>query len=360
MQDELDYWWTSGYEDLADLYEVQLYPGTITVKPAELTVTTGSASKTYDGTALTNSEASLSGLATGEIAEVSATGTITDAGTQSNTYAIEWGETNPSNETITENLGTLRVDPTPITVTARSESKEYDGSLLPENTDAPVIDGTLYEYIYAEHSDATITDAGEVTRECTIVWGEANPDNYDVTMVPGHLTITKRPLTVKSKDDSKEYDGEPLTCHEYEVVGLLGDETISVDFTGSQTEIGSSHNTFNVKWGTAKENNYTLTMVPGTLTVTKPTSSSAGILGTARKRMSAANAIDPSSEENAESVDMENQDIAERPPEENGAMEERDDSDSLADNPGSGEYEKTTELPAEPTGLDKGCGNSSG
>ena len=84
---------------LADLpedenYSVSLYvrAGRLQILPVGLTVTTGSGEKAYDGTALTNSEASLSGLvaADAEKVSVTATGTITEPGSDDNTYTITW------------------------------------------------------------------------------------------------------------------------------------------------------------------------------------------------------------------------------------------------------------------------------
>ena len=77
--------------------------------PAALTVTTGSAAKKYDGTALTEAEASVTGLVTDETVTVTATGSQADVGTGSNTYAIEWGTAKEDNYTVNENLGTLEV-----------------------------------------------------------------------------------------------------------------------------------------------------------------------------------------------------------------------------------------------------------
>ena len=76
--------------------------GTLTVNKATATVSTGSASKPYDGTPLTKDEASITGLASGDTATVTADGTITDVGEVSNTYDIAWGDTNPDNYTRSE------------------------------------------------------------------------------------------------------------------------------------------------------------------------------------------------------------------------------------------------------------------
>jgi hypothetical protein len=95
------------------------YTGTVTktykINPAELTVTTGSATKTYDGTALTSSEASISGLVNGETATITATGTQTAVGSSDNTYTIAWnGTAKESNyKIVTETLGTLTVTTAP-------------------------------------------------------------------------------------------------------------------------------------------------------------------------------------------------------------------------------------------------------
>ena len=90
--------------------------GTLTIKPAELVVKTGSDEKTYDGTALTNSEASVTGAVSADEGQISVTanGTITDAGTESNTYTISWGSANSGNYTVSEQLGILTVDKLPV------------------------------------------------------------------------------------------------------------------------------------------------------------------------------------------------------------------------------------------------------
>ena len=90
-------------------YDVAFAEATLKVTPAKVTITTGSGSKAYDGTALTNSEASITGLVSGEKATVSANGSQTEVGSSKNTYTISWTSAKASNYEITENLGTLTV-----------------------------------------------------------------------------------------------------------------------------------------------------------------------------------------------------------------------------------------------------------
>lgn len=83
---------------------------TIIIKKASLTVKTEDATKVYDGKALTNKKATLSGLVTGDKATVEATGSQTEVGTSKNGYKITWGEnTKESNYEIKEDLGELKV-----------------------------------------------------------------------------------------------------------------------------------------------------------------------------------------------------------------------------------------------------------
>ncbi|MDD2588016.1 MAG: MBG domain-containing protein, partial [Atopobiaceae bacterium] len=89
--------------------------GTVTITPAALTVTTPDATKAYDGGALT-AAGTLSGLVPGETATFSTTGTQTEAGSSTNTYALTWdGSAKASNYTVTETLGTLTVTAAPAT-----------------------------------------------------------------------------------------------------------------------------------------------------------------------------------------------------------------------------------------------------
>ncbi|MBQ6501703.1 MAG: InlB B-repeat-containing protein, partial [Mogibacterium sp.] len=100
---------------------------------------------------------------------------------------------------------------------------------------------------------------------------EIDTDNSDLN---GTFTISKRPITITAKSDSKPYDGEPLTNSGYTNTDNLvyGDTIDSVSVNGSQTLVGSSDNTPSsavIKNGEkVVTNNYNITYEPGTLTVT--------------------------------------------------------------------------------------------
>ncbi|MBO7606402.1 MAG: InlB B-repeat-containing protein, partial [Paludibacteraceae bacterium] len=89
-------------------------PGELTICKAPLTITTSSATKEYDGEALTESTVTIEGLINNQYVDEStvtatATGSQTEVGESVNTYEINWGDVNPNNYVITEDLGILKV-----------------------------------------------------------------------------------------------------------------------------------------------------------------------------------------------------------------------------------------------------------
>ena len=109
-----------------------------------------------------------------------------------------------------------------------------------------------------------------------------NAEGVDVTdcysnkvRAAGKLTVTQKDskITVTSEDANKAYDGNPLTNNNKTVTGetVAGDEVV-VEFTGSQTYVGTSDNEFSVKVMRGSDNvtdNYTFgTHTFGKLTVT--------------------------------------------------------------------------------------------
>lgn len=94
------------------------YAGQVTrtyqITPAALTVTTPSATKTFDGAALTNTAGTIEGLQGNDSVTFTVNGVQTTVGNSVNTYAIDWNNALASNYTIVENLGTLTVNAAPV------------------------------------------------------------------------------------------------------------------------------------------------------------------------------------------------------------------------------------------------------
>lgn len=94
---------------LGENYNITKRVGTLTVTCRLLTVITPSASRNFNGLALTAGPAVVSGLANGETVTVTATGSQTAIGSSSNTYSIDWGSVDRNNYDVRESLGTLTV-----------------------------------------------------------------------------------------------------------------------------------------------------------------------------------------------------------------------------------------------------------
>lgn len=125
---------------------------TLRIIPAELTVTTPSASKAFDGTALTKADgATCEGLVNGETASFEVTGSRTEIGTSDNTYELTWnGTAKQSNYRVTENLGKLTITDPAVEIT---KSLDNTGS---------GVDGTFLAGDNAQFT-ITVTNVGEDT-----------------------------------------------------------------------------------------------------------------------------------------------------------------------------------------------------
>ena len=128
----------------------------------------------------------------------------------------------------------------------------------------------------------TIKDVGSL-----MVWCEISAPGYITQTNSATVTVTPRQVTLTSKSATKVYDGTPLTAHEVAVGGdgFVDGEGAVVTYSGSQTTVGVSENTFTytLNDGT-KAGNYDITTVNGTLTVTRPASVAVKVAAASRAR----------------------------------------------------------------------------
>ena len=113
--------------DVTAQFDVAAQPGELVITPAPYSVTTESATKVYDGTALT-AGGKIEGLLEGETANLKVTGSQTKVGASENTYTIEWtGTAKESNYKLeSESIGTLTVTAAPDSPTPDDQSKDQD------------------------------------------------------------------------------------------------------------------------------------------------------------------------------------------------------------------------------------------
>ena len=254
------------------------YTGEFTKKyqitPREYTVTTDSAEKPYDGTALT-AGGRVNNLVDGETVTLKITGSQTEVGSSNNTYSLTWdGSAKEKNYTHgTDSIGLLTVTPKSIipsdtngiVVTKPADSK-YDGKV---HENKPTVKDNKTDKTLVEGTDYTLAYKGDTTNVGTVsvtITGIGNyTGSHDVT-----YQITRRTVKLTSESDSKTYDGTPLVKHDVTVSedGFADGEGATYSYTGTQTDAGSSENTFTyaLKEGMLASN-YEITTANGTLTV---------------------------------------------------------------------------------------------
>ena len=89
-----------------------------------------------------------------------------------------------------------------------------------------------------------------------------------MTKKAGKLVINPKKYTVTTDSATKTYSGTALTAGG-KVEGIVSGETVEFTTTGSQTEVGTSKNTYEFVWKSAKKSNYKLAKESiGELTVT--------------------------------------------------------------------------------------------
>lgn len=173
---------------------------TFTINPAPLTVTTGSASKEYDGTALTKDEAQIDGLVNSETATIVATGSQTEVGSSDNTYNITWNGTAVSTNynITTETLGTLTVSP--ISIAAREAATNEYWTTYYNSIANLQVDVDTKVYKAAVNTATNKVDLTEIADRIITA-------SQGVVLKSTHQNITATPVTGASADS---YSGNEL------------------------------------------------------------------------------------------------------------------------------------------------------
>lgn len=248
---------------------------TLTVNPRSVTITSGNASKMYDGTPLTKHEVTYGGdnFVAGEGVDIAYTGSQTIVGSSENTFTFELKDgTAKENYNITTNYGELKVtDSDKLSVTATGYDSMYDGQT--HNGNVTATEGATLSYSTDNGetwtaTEPTIKNVGEIK-----VIVKASMANYSDATAEYTLKVTPRPVTLTSETASKPYDGTPLTKPEVTVTGdgFVDGEVTDIKATGSVTNVSDSPVTNTIVYTTTDkfvEDNYNITKAEGKLTIT--------------------------------------------------------------------------------------------
>lgn len=244
--------------------------GTLTITKAPLTI----AAKSYtrkQGEANPAFEVTYSGFKNNETSSVlTKLPTVSTTATESSSpgkYDITVSSAEARNYSMDYVKGTLTVtEADPITVTALNYTREY-------GDDNPNFDFTV--------SGATLNGTPTITCSATknspvgtypIKISQGSVSNYNVTYVDGTLTITKAPLTITAQSYTRK-QGEDNPTFEVTYSGFKNNETSSVlakQPTVSTTATKDSPvGTYDITVSGAEAQNYDISYVKGTLTVTQ-------------------------------------------------------------------------------------------
>lgn len=272
-------------------YDVSIVTGTLTIRKRPVTIIAESASKKYDGTALTKNSAYVSEttelLKGHTLKSVTVSGSQTDPGETDNIPSgavIKAGD-----EDVTKNYdisyvnGTLTVSngEIKIRVKAASDRKVYDGTPLSnagvkleagELAKGDTLSGTAEGSITDRGTEANLIESIKITSES----GKDVTDSYIIEKEPGTLEITARLLEITAGSGKRAYDGTPLTNSSAEITGgslAEGQKLESVRVEGSLTLPGTEKNTAShavIKAGSEDVSaNYEVTYQEGTLEITR-------------------------------------------------------------------------------------------
>ena len=175
--------------------------GQIVITPRPVTLTSETASKTYDGTPLTRPNVTVStgeneGFVEGEVTDIKATGSVTNAGSVANTITFT-----PNKETfkdgnyaITKTEGTLTIAKRSVLITSQSATKTYDGSALTRPAVTITGDGFVPGELAKAEATGSITKVGSTPNTIRYTTtGAFNAANYSIALSVGTLTVTEKP-----------------------------------------------------------------------------------------------------------------------------------------------------------------------
>ena len=272
--------------------------GYVKIDPRPVMLISADLTKVYDGTALKNGNTPVTEMFGTEDAfpwneglDYTFTGGQTDVGESANSFTYKPNDnTKEDNYTFEVKFGTLKVTPVTdkvtVTIKGGKSSVTYNGE---DHTVSGYAVANISNPLYKE-SDFTFSGTAEANGKNagTYKMGLKAKDfantsnnftNVEFVVEDGQLEITKRPVTLISADLTKVYDGNPLTNGNTPVTEMFGTEDafpdgegVTYDFTGSQTDVGESKNTFTYKLnGNTNANNYSIELVLGKLEVTPVT-----------------------------------------------------------------------------------------
>lgn len=251
---------------------ILIFSGVIRFEKTNITLSSASSAKTYDGKELRDSGWKLDDgkLHEGHWLDVSVSGCQSSVGISENYISAVVRDENGADVSGEYNIiykpGALSIKARSITLVADSDMKAYDGeplvaggykvespiSLLSDNRLDVKVEGSITEI---GNTDSLITKV--------VIFNARGQDvtrNYNVKTVNGKLIVySSDSIVIETADDQKVYDGSPLKNNNWSLASGKIPEgcEIFVEVTGSILNVGTVDNEFSVVIKDASGNDVT-------------------------------------------------------------------------------------------------------
>lgn len=252
-------------------YAITHVPGTLTITPAPLTITADSKTRSV-GVANPPLTATYSGFVNGDTASVvSGLSLATTAviGSPAGSYPITPSGATAANYDLSFVNGTLTVGQNILTITADNKSKTY-GAPLPTFTATytGLLNGDTPSVVTGLQFNTTGSAAANIGTYTITPFGGTAP-SYTLAYVPGVLTINPAALTIAAANASRAFGAAnpPFTAT---YAGFVNGDTAAVVnglSLGTPATPGSPAGNYPITPAGATAQNYTISFVPGTLTI---------------------------------------------------------------------------------------------
>lgn len=287
-----------GEEDVTGEYSITVLPGTLRVVRRGVTFRVCDVNAPYSASPVYPSEYA---IVSGELVEghraapaYSGQQTLPGSSTGSAVFTIYDALDNDvsNNYEISVINGSITVtepeERRAITVTVQDAEKEYDGTNA-VSASYSISSGELLggDRLVAVSCSGSIVGvgSGHVNGVFAVKNGEADVSaNYDITVVPGTLTVRPRAITLTAASAEREFDGNALSADSFSVSAgsLVEGHTVTATVVGSQTKVGSSANRIDPKSVAISDANgqsvlmwYSVKLADGTLEVKAPAAAAA-------------------------------------------------------------------------------------
>ena len=247
------------HEDVTNFYQIKKEENELKINKKEITLLTASDEKVYSGEFICKADIELAEsfkLIKGDKFSVISSTSEMDVGEYDNVFKdfiITNGERDVTScYQINFEYGKIKITPKPISISVVNYELIYDGMEVNMDcgikTEGNLVDGHSFSYsTYYKKANEIVVPKNAGVYDCCIkdvmirCGSIDKTKNYEINVLDGELTITKRPIKIVLLDDEKVYDALPFVSTKHEIQGdfsLGAGHKIELKTTGKIEEPG--------------------------------------------------------------------------------------------------------------------------